>query len=206
MKKTKILFISSIIIFSCLLLLMIFAPTPLQSIDNQIRQVVNSHQTTVWNTFLINFTQLFNSKETIIWVIVTIILSSIMANRNFVCQVVLTIGSGIFLNRVIKVIIQRPRPSTDVLMHYSSYSFPSGHSSAAALVLGCLILLTWRVAKHTWVKFTVTSIFIILILAIGFSRVYVGAHYPSDVLAGWCLGTSIVTGCQLLFTRINSDN
>lgn len=40
-----------------------------------------------------------------------------------------------------------------------------------------------------------------LVLAIGFSRVYVGAHYPSDVLAGWCLGTSVVTGFQLLFNH-----
>lgn len=172
-----------------------------QPLDNVIRTVVNAHRTAVWNTFLINFTQLFNSNETIIWVIITIVLSWIMSNRTFVVQVILTLASGILLNRIIKLIIKRPRPSTDILMHYGSYSFPSGHSSAAVLVLGCLILLTWQVAKRQWVRYALTTFFVLLIIAIGFSRVYVGAHYHSDVLAGWCLGTFVVTGYQWLFVK-----
>ncbi|WP_295728535.1 phosphatase PAP2 family protein [uncultured Limosilactobacillus sp.] len=206
MKKTKILFISSVIIFSCLLIMMLFAPAPILAIDNQLRQVINSHHSTSLNIFFINFTQLFNAKETIIWILITIILSFIMSGRRFAWQVLLTTGSGILLNRLVKELVQRPRPSVDILMHYSGYSFPSGHSSAAALVLGCLILLTCRVTRRIWIKFTITAILILLILAIGFSRIYVGAHYPSDVLAGWCLGTSIVTGFQLLFQRIPCDN
>lgn len=172
-----------------------------QPLDNAIRTVINAHRTAAWNTFLINFTQLFNSNETIIWVIITIVLSWIMSNRTFVVQVILTLASGILLNRIIKLIIKRPRPSTDILMHYGSYSFPSGHSSAAVLVLGCLILLTWQVAKRQWVRYALTTFFVLLIIAIGFSRVYVGAHYPSDVLAGWCLGTFVVTGYQWLFVK-----
>ncbi len=201
MKKIKILFSICGIIFIGLLLMMLFNPAPVQGIDDTLRQVVNAHRSVAWNIFFVNFTQLFNSKETIIWIVITTILSGIMVNRRFVWQVLLTIGSGVLLNRVIKLLIQRPRPTTNLLMHYSSYSFPSGHSSAAALVLGCLILLTWRVVRRNWIKVTITTILVMLVLAIGFSRVYVGAHYPSDVLAGWCLGTSVVTGFQLLFNH-----
>ncbi|HJA46905.1 MAG TPA: phosphatase PAP2 family protein [Candidatus Limosilactobacillus excrementigallinarum] len=201
MKKIKILFSICLIIFIGLLLMMLFNPAPVQSIDDMLRQVVNAHRSVVWNIFFVNFTQLFNSKETIIWIVITAILSWIMVNRRFVWQVLLTIGTGVLLNRIIKLLIQRPRPTTNLLMHYSSYSFPSGHSSAAALVLGCLILLTWRVVRRDWIKVTITTILVMLVLAIGFSRVYVGAHYPSDVLAGWCLGTVVVTGFQLLFNH-----
>ena len=201
MKKIKILFSICLIIFIGLLLMMLFNPAPVQRIDDMLRQVVNAHRSVVWNIFFVNFTQLFNSKETIIWIVITAILSWIMVNRRFVWQVLLTIGTGVLLNRIIKLLIQRPRPTTNLLMHYSSYSFPSGHSSAAALVLGCLILLTWRVVRRDWIKVTITTILVMLVLAIGFSRVYVGAHYPSDVLAGWCLGTVVVTGFQLLFNH-----
>lgn len=201
MKKIKILFSICLIIFIGLLLMMLFNPAPVQSIDDALRQIINAHRSVVWNIFFVNFTQLFNSKETIIWIVITAILSGIMVNRRFVWQVLLTIGSGVLLNRIIKLLIQRPRPNTNLLMHYSSYSFPSGHSSVAALVLGCLILLTWQVVRRNWVKITITTILVILVLAIGFSRVYVGAHYPSDVLAGWCLGTVVVTGFQLLFNH-----
>ena len=201
MKKIKILFSICGIIFIGLLLMMLFNPAPVQAIDDTLRQVVNAHRSVVWNIFFVNFTQLFNSKETIIWIVITAILSWIMVNRRFVWQVLLTIGTGVLLNRIIKLLIQRPRPTTNLIMHYSSYSFPSGHSSAAALVLGCLILLTWRVVRRDWIKVTITTILVMLVLAIGFSRVYVGAHYPSDVLAGWCLGTSVVTGFQLLFNH-----
>ena len=164
MKKIKILFSICLIIFIGLLLMMLFNPAPVQSIDDALRQIINAHRSVVWNIFFVNFTQLFNSKETIIWIVITVILSGIMVNRRFVWQVLLTIGSGVLLNRIIKLLIQRPRPNTNLLMHYSSYSFPSGHSSAAALILGCLILLTWQVVRRNWVKVTITTILVTCLL------------------------------------------
>ena len=119
MKKIKILFSICGIIFIGLLLMMLFNPAPVQAIDDTLRQVVNAHRSVVWNIFFVNFTQLFNSKETIIWIVITAILSWIMVNRRFVWQVLLTIGTGVLLNRIIKLLIQRPRPTTNLLMHYS---------------------------------------------------------------------------------------
>lgn len=201
MKKTKILFSTSLLIFLILLVLIITNARFIQSADNGMRSIVNVHRTTVWNTFFTNFTQIFNTKETLIWIVVTIVFSWIMTDQAFILQVAITLFSGMLLNRVIKVLIRRPRPSSDILMHYPSYSFPSGHSCAAALVLGCLILLTWRVGKRKWANELITVCFIGLALMVGFSRVYVGAHYPSDVLAGLCLGNAIVTGYQWLFMK-----
>lgn len=203
MKKTKILFIISLLIFAVLFTIMATNSALIQPTDNAIRVLVNAHRSTVANTFWMNFTQIFNSKETIMWIVITIILSWIMTSRPFVVQVTITLLSGIFLNHFFKSIIKRPRPSANILMHYSGYSFPSGHSCAAALVLGCLVLLTWHVSQRKWLNYLITVFFVCLAVTVGFSRVYVGAHYPSDVIGGLCLGTTLVTGFQLLFSKYN---
>lgn len=202
MKKfNQCLFWISLLVFLALWAIMLTNIQLIQPIDDQVRMVVNAHRTFDWNLFFVHFTQIFNSSETIIWIVITIVMSRIMTNRTFTVQVTLTILSGVLLNRIIKLIVLRPRPSTDILMHYSSYSFPSGHSSGAALILGCLILLAWRVVKHRWIKVLITCFYVLLALAVGFSRIYVGAHYPSDVLGGLCLGTFVVIGYQWLFTK-----
>lgn len=201
MKKTKILFTTSLIIFLMLLAIMLINIHIVQPLDNAIRVVVNAHRTVGWNNFFTHFTQLFNSHETVIWTVITIIVAFFLVNLNFGLQVTLTIGTGILLNRAVKLLIKRPRPSVNILMHYGSYSFPSGHSAASALILGSLVLVVWQVVKRQWLRNTLTILLILLVLAIGFSRIYVGAHYPSDVLAGWCSGTVVVTGYQLLFHR-----
>jgi undecaprenyl-diphosphatase len=203
MKKTKILFVISLLIFAVLLTIMATNSALIQPTDNAIRVLVNAHRSTVANTFWMNFTQIFNSKETIMWIVITIILSWIMTSRPFVVQVTITLLSGIFLNHFFKSIIKRPRPLANILMHYSGYSFPSGHSCAAALVLGCLVLLTWHVSQRKWLNYLITIFFVCLAVTVGFSRVYVGAHYPSDVIGGLCLGTTLVTGFQLLFSKYN---
>lgn len=203
MKKTKILFVISLLIFAVLLTIMATNSALIQPTDNAIRVLVNAHRSSVANTFWMNFTQIFNSKETIMWIVITIILSWIMTSRPFVVQVTITLLSGIFLNHFFKSIIKRPRPLANILMHYSGYSFPSGHSCAAALVLGCLVLLTWHVSQRKWLNYLITIFFVCLAVTVGFSRVYVGAHYPSDVIGGLCLGTTLVTGFQLLFSKYN---
>ena len=120
MKKTKILFSTSLLIFLILLVLIITNARFIQSADNGMRSIVNVHRTTVWNTFFTNFTQIFNTKETLIWIVVTIVFSWIMTDQAFILQVAITLFSGMLLNRVIKVLIRRPRPSSDILMHYPS--------------------------------------------------------------------------------------
>lgn len=200
-KVNQILLWCSVIIFIVLLVLITCKSSAVQNIDDGIRNYVNAQQDTAWNIFFKNFTQSFDSSETIIWAIIAIILAEIMTDRNFDIQITLTILTTLILNRVIKDIVTRSRPSIHVLMHYSNYSFPSGHSSAATAVLGAFILLVWRVAKRQWVKILTTLLFIILIFLVGFSRIYVGAHYPSDVLGGWCLGIIIITFYQTLFNK-----
>jgi undecaprenyl-diphosphatase len=87
---------------------------------------------------------------------------------------------------ILKVVFQRPRPKTDVYVF--SYSFPSGHVFSATVIYGFCIYLTFRFIKNATVKWIVSALLALLILLIGFSRVYLGVHWLSDVLAGYATG------------------
>lgn len=94
-----------------------------------------------------------------------------------------------FLNTVLKYILHRTRPDTLFVQHMKihSYSFPSGHSFGSLVVYGLLAYLLFIRLSEPWNYFIVAAL-ISLIILIGISRVYLGAHFPSDVLAGWLLG------------------
>lgn len=98
------------------------------------------------------------------------------------------------LYKLIKEIVQRPRPDEVLhLIQQGGFSFPSGHAMTGlvfySLVLTLLLSLTKK-SSTRWMLLVFGGMYIFLI---GFSRIYLGVHYPSDVLAGWCLG-----GIQLL--------
>lgn len=205
MKKIdRRIFLISLIIFILMACLVALGWT--QNTDNAIHALVNAHRNPVATAFFTTITKLFNSNETLAWCILIIILAWRLIDRRFALQVAISSLGVIFINHWIKQVFQRPRPATDILMHYSGYSFPSGHSSASALVCACLILLVWRLAwKKSW-KIMASLALSLLILVIGLSRIYVGAHYPSDVLAGWSLGIAIVFGFDDFIAKIQSKS
>lgn len=65
----------------------------------------------------------------------------------------------------------------------TTYSFPSGHTMAAMSIAAPLVILAWN-TRFRWPTLVVAAIYVV---AVGATRVYLGAHFPSDVLAGWCL-------------------
>lgn len=85
-------------------------------------------------------------------------------------------------------------------MHYTGWSFPSSHSSLSVLVLGSLLLLILRSKWPVKYRHLLATLLFILILLIGISRLYVKAHYLSDVVAGWSLGM-VVAFFDALFYR-----
>ncbi len=92
-------------------------------------------------------------------------------------------------NAALKVYFHRPRPDTLYVdnMFIKSYSFPSGHAFGAAVFLGLLAYLSLKYVHAPW-QWIVPTGCSLLILLIGVSRVYLGAHFPSDVVAGWVMG------------------
>ena len=98
------------------------------------------------------------------------------------------IGAAL-LNNAIKNFYQRVRPEEiDHLIEQGGYSFPSGHSMGSIIVFGGLIFLVFRAFNSKAIKWGLGILLGFLILSIGLSRIYLGVHYPSDVIAGFSLG------------------
>ena len=91
------------------------------------------------------------------------------------------------LNQVLKAIVQRPRPDGFRLAEASGFSFPSGHSMVAMAFFGLLIWFVWRYEKDNVKRVLLVIALCVVITMIGLSRVYLGVHYASDVLGGFCL-------------------
>ena len=91
------------------------------------------------------------------------------------------------INFIIKHIVQRPRPVGFRLIEESGFSFPSGHSMISMAFYGYIAYLIYKHEKVAWRKYLFCGILLFIVFMIGVSRVYLGVHYASDVLAGFCM-------------------
>ena len=92
----------------------------------------------------------------------------------------------------LKHLYQRPRPEILHLVEEEGFSFPSGHSLAVTLLIGSLIIIVGQRVKDRTVKLILQILLGIYLVSVIISRVYLGVHYPSDVLASLCLGLGIL--------------
>ena len=105
---------------------------------------------------------------------------------------------GASLNGLLKALFDRPRPALWTSpTPFSGLSFPSGHAMSSATLVAALVVLTW----HTRWRRPVVSFGMVAVIAVGFSRLLLGAHYPSDVLGGWAFAFAWVSGVSFAVTK-----
>lgn len=123
------------------------------------------------------------------WFIATITIISAayilyLGHKKDALQLIIGVGGVALINVLLKVIFQRQRPSLWLpLMTEHTYSFPSGHAMASSAIGFSLAVIFWR-TRYRWLVVTAAGTYII---AVGLSRLYLGVHYPTDVVAGWCV-------------------
>ena len=105
---------------------------------------------------------------------------------------------------LLKNIFSRERPNFHRLIEISGYSFPSGHTTSATTMYLTLAIILLSIMKKLN-KYFVFSIAVLGIVIIGGSRIYLGVHYPTDVMAGICLGISIVSTVYCLYYSNSSE-
>ena len=110
-----------------------------------------------------------------------------------------SVALGMGLNGILKDLFARPRPELVAhLVQVQTTSFPSGHAMNSAIVYLTLGGLLARTEKRHSVRIFLLAAAIALTMIVGFSRVYLGVHWPSDVAAGWCVGAAWALGCSLV--------
>ena len=131
---------------------------------------------------------------------IAIILSIIIKDKKTSILIWVNLIISTLLNQTLKYIIQRPRPTEFRLIDESGYSFPSGHSMISAAFYGFFIYLIYKNVKNKYLKWGLISLLSLLIILIGISRIYLGVHYTSDVLAGFLIAISYLI---IFITTIN---
>ena len=108
---------------------------------------------------------------------------------------------SVYINTGLKEIFQQPRPF-EILpeiqkVHAYGYGFPSGHAQSSLVVWGSIAY--WK--KQIWIR----NLSVLLIILIGFSRIYLGVHFPTDILGGWLFGGLILGLSYFIFLKIKLD-
>lgn len=125
---------------------------------------------------------------------------SLLAMRKYSTAifVILSVSCGALLSFFIKSLFVRPRPEiVPHLVEVTSTSFPSGHAMNSAIVYLTLAVLLARTEVNRQIQFYLVGCAIGLTLLVGTTRVFLGVHWPSDVLAGWVVGASWAVLCSL---------
>jgi len=117
--------------------------------------------------------------------------------------VFVAVGGGQILSSLLKLGIDRPRP--DLVPHLAevqTLSFPSGHAMMAAVTYLTLGTMLAGIVPGRATKIYVLGVAVLVTLMVGVSRLYLGVHWPSDVLAGWCAGFAWAMLCWLVARRL----
>ena len=147
-------------------------------------------------------THIGGEKIVLVLAVLAIILIKGLKNKLFLLTgVVGTAG----LNVILKHIIQRKRPNINRLILEEGYSFPSGHSMMSMTFYGMLIFLIFKYVKNTTLKWTLIVILTILLSTIGITRIYLGVHYPSDVIGGFVVSLTYLFILTEIYNKVKIE-
>ncbi len=166
-----------------------FKQEPIIRSDYRLLSVFKMFRTPAINNVMLFITYLGKGETIVFGLVIVSIVLILLKQRFYLLSLISSVAIGEIFVYTIKNTIDRPRPSlADALVIENSWSFPSGHTFTAISFYGLLTFFIAHNLKKRWQRVVAYTIGLLLIIAIGVSRIFLGAHWPSDVLASFLFG------------------
>lgn len=170
-----------------------FYPDQLVAFDSTVQTAVRGDLSQGLSAFFKTITVVGNTASQAVWIALSASLFYFW--KNWRAEAILVLASGGLAGLLIlifKNLYARPRPDLQWLIEEHGYSFPSGHATGAMMIFGALLIVASQRLDKGWVKSLVRGFLAVLIATVGLSRIYLGVHYPSDIIAGFSLGYAVL--------------
>lgn len=168
--------------------------------DNSIIHAVQSAESPALTSLAKGLSLVGSSKLAIGISLLTMVLLFVVLKHRMELVLFLTVGLGSqLLNTMMKGWFHRERPSIHRLIEQTGYSFPSGHSMAAFSLYGVVAYLLWRHMRNRSERIVLIVFTVLMTVGIGWSRIYLGVHYPSDVMGGYAASGAWLMLCIGIF-------
>jgi membrane-associated phospholipid phosphatase len=171
---------------------------PLVGPDHVVANWFHNHLTHSFVTFLRALSEPGSSRWIAVIVFVAVLFFAWKKNWLALVTFVVAVPGGMLLNELVKILVHRPRPFlTGWFVDWAGYSFASGHTIGATLLYGQIALFIVPMIKVRHWRILATSSAAVVVLLVGFSRIALGAHYLSDVLAAMVFGAFWLWVCLI---------
>ncbi|HEX3579487.1 MAG TPA: phosphatase PAP2 family protein, partial [Thermoanaerobaculia bacterium] len=175
----------------------------LQKIDTSIHDWAVSERTAGATTFFTTMTIIGGPLGLAVLLTIVAIILAVRRHWSWLIYLVITTGGGALLNLELKRYFARARPvAAEMLRRANGYSFPSGHAMGSAVAFGALAYLAFRAIRSWPAKTAIMAFLYTLVASVALSRVYLGVHWISDVLAGVTVGTVWVTTTTVAYETL----
>lgn len=182
----------SLVLFVMLGYLIKFFPSSLSPFDSSIQHIIRWHMTKSTTHFWKHLTN-FGGAHYV--AIIVFILLLILIFKKWYAEAIFLVVNVIAaptLVTILKYVYDRQRPNLTHLVVENGLSFPSGHATVTVMLYVTLMIICRQRIKQHYLKYILMVIAFIIVILIGVSRIYLGVHYPTDILGGWLLSTTWV--------------
>ena len=172
--------------------------------DQVIGKNILSHRYGFLTSFMATISILGSTEFLAVANLTLIIFFIIRKDKWTALRIFIVASTSYAILKTLKALLQRARPDEPIIAALKNYSFPSGHAFMAVAFYGFIICWVMLGVREKKIRNVVIASMIFLVVIIGYSRVYLGVHYATDVLAGWGLGTAWLLISLLIIDKVSS--